>query len=110
MKPHFYLAVRPEPVEGGSVRWLISPLPCRERARERVETPPFNTNIKINTAGGSPAASHLLLLRQKKVTEEKATPVCRPCGVPSLNRKQAGLRNSRYALRQSSPKPPLPCS
>ena len=35
---------------------------------------------QINTAGGSPAASHLLLLRQKKVTEEKATPVCRPSG------------------------------
>ena len=26
-------------------------------------------------AGGSPAASHFLLLRQKKVTKEKATPL-----------------------------------
>jgi len=31
----------------------------------------------IKTAGGCPAASYLLLRRQKKVTEEKATPVCR---------------------------------
>jgi hypothetical protein len=40
--------------------------------------------IKVNTAGGCPAASYLLLLRQKKVTEEKATPVCRRCAVPCV--------------------------
>jgi hypothetical protein len=51
--------------------------------------------IKINTAGGSPAASHFFLRRQEKVTKKKATPVCRPCGVPSISHKQAGLRNSR---------------
>ena len=33
---------------------------------------PFSVN-----AGGSPAAGYFLLRRQKKVTQEKATPVCR---------------------------------
>ena len=61
---------------------------------------------KINTAGGCPAASHFLLLRQKKVTKEKATPVCRRCAVPCVARLVRRLRNSRCALRQSSPKPP----
>jgi hypothetical protein len=32
---------------------------------------------KIKTAGGRPATGDLLLRRQKKVTEEKATPVSR---------------------------------
>ena len=65
-----------------------------------------NFKFKVNTAGGSPVAitndlpsvvcwvsqmasssiSHLLLLRQKKVTEEKAPPVYRPCGVPCVAR------------------------
>ena len=60
-----------------------------------------------NFAGGRPAAitndlpsvvcwvsqmassfiSHFLLLRQNKVTKEKATPVYRPSGVPSISRK-----------------------
>ena len=31
-------------------------------------------------AGGSPAASHFLLLRQKKVTKEKATLLRHPFG------------------------------
>ena len=60
-------------------------------------------------AGGSPAAGYFLLLRQKKVPKEKATPVYRPCGVPEKNRNQAGLRNSHCVLRQSSPKPPHDC-
>ena len=46
---------------------------------------------------------------KEKVTKKKATPVCRPYGVPSLNPKQAGLRNSHCVLRQSSPKPPHAC-
>jgi hypothetical protein len=46
------------------------------------------------------------LLRQNKVAKEKATPVCRPCGVPCVARLVRRLRNSRYALRQSSPKSP----
>src|SRR3970282_2662400 len=62
---------------------------------------------KTNIAGGSPAASHFLLLRQNKVTKEKATPVYRPCGVPCVARLVRRLRNSRYALRQSSPKSPV---
>ncbi|MEW5904799.1 MAG: hypothetical protein AB1722_10715, partial [Pseudomonadota bacterium] len=49
------------------------------------------------------------MLRQKKVTKEKATLVCRPFGVPSLSRKRAGLRNSHdplrgHVLKQCSPK------
>jgi len=68
-----------------------------------------NFKFKVNTAGGSPAAitndlpsvvcwvsqmassfiSHFLLLRQNKVTKEKTPPVCRPCGVPSISRKEA---------------------
>jgi hypothetical protein len=59
--------------------------------------------IKINFAGGSPAASHFLLRRQKKVTQENATPVCRPCGVPSISRKQAGLRNSTWRGAHPAP-------
>ena len=67
-------------------------------------------NVKRKTAGGCPAASHFLLRRQKKVTKEKATPVCRPYGVPSLRRKRAGLRNSHdplrgHVLKQCSPNP-----
>jgi hypothetical protein len=46
------------------------------------------------------------LCRQKKVTQEKATPVCRRCAVPCVARLVRRLRNSRYALRQSSPKSP----
>jgi hypothetical protein len=61
---------------------------------------------KINIAGGSPAASHFFLLRQEKVTKKKATPVCRRFAVPCVARLVRRLRNSRYALRQSSPKSP----
>src|SRR3989337_1310390 len=55
-------------------------------------------------AGGCPAASYFLLLRQNKVAKEKATPVCRPCGVPCVARLVRRLRNSHCALKQSSPK------
>ena len=51
---------------------------------------------KTNTVGGSPTASHFFLRRQEKVTQKKATPVCRRCAVPSISRKQAGLRNSTW--------------
>ena len=40
--------------------------------------------------------SYFLLLRQNTVTKEKASPICRPCGVPSISRKQAWLRNSTW--------------
>jgi hypothetical protein len=46
------------------------------------------------------------LLRQEKVAKENATPVCRPCGVSCVARLFRRLRNSRYALKQSSPKSP----
>ena len=62
-----------------------------------------NIKTKFNFAGGSPAASHFVLLRQNKVTKEKATPVCRPCGVPSISRKQAGLRNSTWRGAHPAP-------
>ena len=81
--------------------WLSCPRPFA-LSLSKGECP----NIKIKTAGGRPAASHFLLLRQKKVTKEKATPVCRPCGVPCVARLVRRLRNSRYALKQSSPKSP----
>ncbi|HEY5994250.1 MAG TPA: hypothetical protein VIU46_06560, partial [Gallionellaceae bacterium] len=32
--------------------------------------------------------------------------VCRPCGVPCVARLVGRLRNSRYALKQSSPTSP----
>src|SRR4030066_1824414 len=43
---------------------------------------------------------------KEKVTKKKATPVCRPFGVPCVARLVRRLRNSRYALRQSSPTSP----
>ncbi len=43
---------------------------------------------------------------KKKVTKEKATPVRRCFAVPCVARLVRRLRNSRYALRQSSPKSP----
>jgi hypothetical protein len=58
-------------------------------------SPTYDPTIKTNTAGGSPAASHFLLLRQKKVTKEKATQVYRPCGVPSISRKQGGAHGMK---------------
>ena len=39
----------------------------------------------------APHASYLSCLA-KKGNPKKAPPVCRPCGVPSISRKQAGLR------------------
>jgi hypothetical protein len=76
-----------------------------------VERSAAEPNIKTKTAGGSPAASHFLLRRQKKVTQEKATPVCRRCAVPCVARLVRRLRNSHdplrgHVLKQSSPKSP----
>ena len=50
--------------------------------------------------------SNFLLLRQKKVTKEKATPVYRRFAVPCVARLVRWLRNSHSVLRQSSPKSP----
>ena len=60
--------------------------------------------------GSAPdARTYFLLLRQKKVAKEKATPGrCPACGgVPCATRLERGLRNSGFALRQCSPTSPL---
>jgi hypothetical protein len=62
--------------------------------------------IKNKTAGGCPAASHFFLRRQEEVTKKKATPVCRRYAVPCVAQLARRLRNSRYALKQSSPTTP----
>jgi len=49
----------------------------------------------VSLAGGSPAASHFLLSRQKKVTQEKATPTSPNSRKPSL---PDGRRRTRTAL------------
>src|SRR3990167_7577828 len=43
---------------------------------------------------------------QRIPIEKKSTPVCRRFAVPCVARLVRRLRNSRYALRQSSPKSP----
>src|SRR5271168_1700904 len=48
-----------------------------------------------------PAPGHFLLLRQKKVTKEKATQVRRPFGLPCGTRSDARLRNSAPAGPQT---------
>jgi hypothetical protein len=55
-------------------------------------------------AGGCPAAGNFLLLRQKKVTKEKATRVRRPSG--SLRCSCANAAAELASLRQSSPTSP----
>jgi hypothetical protein len=62
------------------------------------------TKDKSNIAGGSPAASHFLLRRQKKVTQEKATPVCRPSG--TLDQLQASGA-AQLDLAGRTPRAPL---
>jgi hypothetical protein len=63
--------------------------------------------MKVNTVGGSPTASHFLLLRQKESNQRKGDPGFPPTSwVPCVARLLRRLRNSRYALRQSSPKSP----
>jgi hypothetical protein len=52
----------------------------------------------------------LLLHTFAERLEEKATPVCRAYGVPSIRHKRAGLRNSHdplrgHVLKQCSPNP-----
>jgi hypothetical protein len=46
-------------------------------------------------AGGSPAASHFLLLAQKKVTKEKGTRCSAPSGFPKFPDAIGRLRNLR---------------
>ena len=61
-----------------------------------------NIKFKIKTAGGSPAASHFSCLA-KKSNQKKSTPVCRRYAVPSISRKQAGLRNSTWRGAHPAP-------
>jgi hypothetical protein len=61
----------------------------------------FYHSIQDNFAGGRPATSYFLLLRQNKVTKEKATPVCRPFGVPCVARLVRRLRNSHCVLKHN---------
>ena len=62
---------------------------------------------QVKTAGGSPAASHFSCLA-KKSNQKKSPPVCRRFAVPCVARLARRLRNSRYALKQSSPTSPDP--
>jgi len=69
----------------------------------------FNPTTK--TAGGSPAASHFFLLRQRKSNQKEGDPgLPPPSGVPPIRRKRTGLRNSHdplrgHVLKQCSPNP-----
>ena len=54
-------------------------------------------------AGGSPAARHFLLLRQNKVTQEKATRSLGPFGQPALRQKSGGPR--KLACGSNSARP-----
>ena len=59
-------------------------------------------------AGSRPAASHFLLLRQKKVTKEKATRSLGPCAslrAPSGAQKKRGHVQTRYAQTSTRPDP-----
>ena len=53
-------------------------------------------------AGGCPAARYFLLLRQKKVPKEKATPGSSPFGFPALltNAGRCGTRGSNLRVRK----------
>ncbi len=55
-------------------------------------------------AGGCPAATHFLLLRQKKVSKEKASRMRRPCAAlraRCVARSGRGLARTRLRLKQS---------
>ena len=55
-------------------------------------------------AGGCPAATHFLLLRQKKVSKEKASRMRRPCATlraRCVARPGRGLARTRLRLKQS---------
>jgi hypothetical protein len=57
---------------------------------------PSNSDRTLSTtdAGGSPAATHFLLLRQKKVSKEKATHCIAPSGFPKSRASNGPLANS----------------
>ena len=67
----------------------------------------FLMQIKINTAGGSPAARHFLLLRQKESNQRKGDP-----GLPPLRgslRCSTGQAAAELALRAQTVLADIPC-
>jgi hypothetical protein len=62
-----------------------------------------NSKAKSTSPGVARQLVTFFCFAKKKVTQEKATPVCRPCGVPSISRKQAGLRNSTWRGAHPAP-------
>ena len=75
----------------GEARWIVG--------WARFLCPRELSKINFNIVGGSPTASHFLLPRQKKVTQEKATPMRRPFGIPCVARRSGFLINSHDPLR-----------
>ena len=78
--------------EGGSVNCPWGPIGTLNLSKD--ELPIDFCRYATKFAGGSPAASHFLLLRQKKVTKEKATQVRRCFALPCGTRPRRRLRNS----------------
>ena len=77
---------------------------------------PLVFKFKTNTVGGSPTASHFLLLRQKESNQRKGDPGLPPFGFPRYfaNKRGCATRPSEAhktcltaELKQCSPKPPL---
>ena len=58
-------------------------------------------NLKF--AGGSPAAGYFFLCRQEKVTKKKATPVCRPSGALSFERKSGAAQLAPQGSNSACP-------
>jgi len=76
------------------------------------------TKIKVNTAGGRPAASHFFLLRQRKSNQKEGDPGLPPFGFPRSAASKRGCATRpggahtprpTAGLEQCSPKPPPAC-
>jgi len=65
----------------------------------------LNASPKVKSRGAAPHADYFLYTA-KESNQRNAAPVCRRCAVPCVARLVRRLRNSRYALRQSSPTTP----
>ena len=78
-----------ESVVGAARGWgSVQPrVPCGMPAKP-------TSNSKSKPSGVARQLVTFSCFAKEKVTKKKATPVCRPCAVPSISRKQAGLRNS----------------
>jgi len=81
-----------------------NPARCKDgvRCAPQKPTSTFNINININTAGGSPAASHFLLPRQKESNQRKGDPGLPPFGFPALLDWSGGC--GTRATRSDSPR------